>query len=192
MSQKHGTSANMKGIYVEFQTAVLRALPRDIREVDQHYWIKHGEELTEALRASLMTRNHIIDCSADPFVPERWSVEEHRRTGNFVWNLEKIRLHRSHGQGIGEIVSGFDVREELKEKPILNANVLDYLYAHPELFREEWEGERICFWGTIYRHLEGYLGVRYLRRNDGELRWGMLFLKDTWHVNDPAAVSTGI
>lgn len=29
-----------------------------------------------------MVGNHVIDCSAAPFVPEGWSVEEHRKTGD--------------------------------------------------------------------------------------------------------------
>jgi len=42
----------------------------------------------------------------------------------------------------------------------MNANVLDYLLAHPELIPEDWKNKYVFFWGTIYRYSSG--GLRSL------------------------------
>ena len=48
-----GTASQVTGIYIEFQAAVLRALPRDI-EIDVALgWTKNGESLARILREAL-------------------------------------------------------------------------------------------------------------------------------------------
>ena len=52
---KHGTTQEaVEGSYVEFQAAVLRALPRDIDADTRLRWTKNGESLTSILRGALM------------------------------------------------------------------------------------------------------------------------------------------
>lgn len=129
--------------------------------------------------------NHVINCSADPFIPEDLSpeglsVEEHRRAGDFVWDPKKVLLYLSKIQKKGKVIEGNKLRKELSEKPVLNANVLDYLLAHPELIPEEWKRKQVFFWGTIYRTSAGHLFVRHLEYDGERWSWGCGWLGGTW------------
>ena len=103
----------------------------------------------------------IIDADADPFIPEGWKVIEHKKCGQLTWGLDRIELYLSEKQK-GDYVEGEKLRKELANKPVLNANVLDYLLKNPHLIPEGWKGKAVFFWGTIYRHSYGSLCVRYL------------------------------
>ncbi|MEK7173028.1 MAG: hypothetical protein AAB740_03555 [Patescibacteria group bacterium] len=139
-------------------------------------------------RAEIKTVSHTIDCDADPFVPEDWKVEEHKKGGRLLWDLAKVELFLSENQKDGNIIVGNKLRKELADKPVLNANVLDWLLAHPQLIPEEWKGKYIFFWGTIYRDSSGDLGVRCLYFYDGEWRWSVRWLGHDWHDLNPAAL----
>jgi hypothetical protein len=130
-----------------------------------------------------------INCDANPHIPDGWSVEEHQKGGAFHWNAANVALHLDKGQRNGKWIEGYKLRKELADKPVLNANVLDYLLAHLHLIPEEWKGKAVFFWGTIYRDRDGSLCVRYLFW-DGD-RWSSCFdwLDSDWSDNDPAAVS---
>ena len=136
-----------------------------------------------------MSEQHIIDCNADPFVPDGWIVEEHEWGGNFPWrNAAKVRLHVSNRQSTSEWHGGYDLRKELVGEPVLNSNVLDYLLEHPLLIPEEWKETCVFFWGTIYRFRGDMLLVRCLHwKNDG---WSSNcgWLGGVWDSNCPAAV----
>ena len=78
----------------------------------------------------------------------------------------------------GEHIEFNKLHEELVEKPLLNANVLDYLLFNPVLIPEEWKRDDqgntlcICFWGTIYRHDSGrFLCVRFLYWDRKDNTW---------------------
>lgn len=120
---------------------------------------------------------HIIDCDAAPFVPDDWTVEEHKKGGMLDLDKTKIELYLSRRQRRSEFVEGNKLRKELQDKPVLNANVLDYLLKHPFLIPEKWKGETVFFWGTIYNCIRGgdYLCVRGLwwvgDRWDWRRRW---------------------
>ena len=120
-----------------------------------------------------------------------WKVEEHRQAGDFMWGPNRVALYFSDGQKSGKIIEGNKFRKELKGKPALNANVIDYLLAHPELILEEWRGEQIFFWGTIYRGSDGSFHVRYLCWHDGRWRWYYDWLERGWYGHYPALVPAG-
>ncbi len=136
---------------------------------------------------------HIIDCDADPFTPEGWKVEEHRKGGQLEWDPTKLQLHLSPNQMGDKVIEGNKLRTELSGKGMLNANLLDYLFAHPNLISEDWkvDGEGrtryIFFWGTIYRHADGSLCVRCLCFDDGRWHWNYYWLDNDFHGDDPAA-----
>ena len=115
---------------------------------------------------------HIIDLAAGPFMPEGWKGEEHQKGGQWEWDSTKVKLHLSDGQKDGRYIAGNKLREELKSQPVMNANILDYLLAHPELIPEEWKDKAVFFWGTIYRRADGDLCVRYLCWSGGGWLWG--------------------
>ena len=139
--------------------------------------------------SEIVVVKHLIDCDADPFLPEGWKVESHKKGGNFEWDPTKVRLHFSENQKNGKCIQGHKLREELVNEPVLNANVLDYLLAHPELIPEEWKGKYVYFWGTIYRSSVGGLCVRALCWDDGRWYWGCRWLGYDWGDIYPAACS---
>ncbi len=138
---------------------------------------------------------HIIDLDAAPFTPRYWSVEEHRKGGQFKWNPDFVELYLSNKQKSGGFISYTKLREEIKDKLILNANVLDYLLAHPYLIPERWKHINVVFWGTVYRNQDNRLSVRYLSWGDWPTRegsdswsWNFFYTADNWGARTPAAL----
>ncbi len=139
--------------------------------------------------AKIVVVKHVIDCDADPFLPEGWKVESHKKGGSLEWDPTKVRLHLSPNQQNGKCIVGNKLRKELESEPVFNANVLDFLLKHPELILEEWKGKYVYFWGTIFRDSDGYLHVRYLSWLDGRWDWFFHWLGDAWYDIGPAACS---
>ncbi len=133
-----------------------------------------------------ITPARLINCDASPYVPEGWSVEEHTRGG--MVDPAKITLYLTEKQK-NSSVNGNKLRKELKDQPVLNANVLDFYLANPHLIPEDWKGKYVFFWGTIYRGRGGYLFVRYLGWDGGRWGWDYDWLGHGWDADCPAAVS---
>ncbi len=139
--------------------------------------------------AEVKMLEHPIDCDADPFLPSGWKVEEHQKGGQVQFNASKVELWLANSQKDGKIIGGVKLRKELAHKPVLNANVLDYLLAHPHLIPEEWKRESIFFWGTIYRDSDGNLYVRCLYWRGGRWDWDYDWLESDWNGVHPAALA---
>lgn len=133
---------------------------------------------------------HVIDLGAEPFVPDGWRVESHERGGKFAWDASKVQLHLDSAQDNGGSIEGNKLRKKLTKVDgiLLNANVLDYLLAHPELIPESWKGKAIFFWGTIYRGSSVGLYVRCLCWGGERWCWSSCWLGGGWGDGDPAAV----
>ncbi len=138
--------------------------------------------------AEIRPIRHIIDCDTAPRVPDGWKVENHKPGGKLEWNAGMVQLYLSARQQGEKCLEGNKLRQELEGKPVLNANVLDYLLDHPALIPVEWKGKRIYFWGTIYRGSSGSLYVRYLRWDDLRFDWIFKWLDDGFFSNGPAAL----
>jgi hypothetical protein len=144
--------------------------------------------------ASIQVIEHLIDCDADPFVPDGWKVEEHQKGGAFKFDASKVQFYLDKGQQNGKYIEGNKLRKALSGKPVLNANVLDYLLKHPELIPDDWKKDEngntryIFFWGTIYRSSDGLLYVRYLCWGGGRWGWDAGWLDCGWGSSNPAAV----
>lgn len=144
---------------------------------------------------------HTIDLSTDPFIPKGWKgVEEHRRGkvvkierkgDNLYLNGEKIDFYLSEKQRKGSYSIGTDLRKELANQSILNANVLDYLLKpeNQHLIPEEWKGKYIFFWGTIYRDANLNLYFRCLYWHGDGWDWFCFWLGYNFRGCHPAAVS---
>lgn len=113
----------------------------------------------------------VIDCDADPYVPEDWTLVEHIKGGMIESDSPKIFPGTSPSQKIKHgPVLGRTILREFRDKPtclILNANVLDFWLKHPELipkvvYRALQSGYKIAFWGTIYHDAAGRAVVRHL------------------------------
>ena len=140
-------------------------------------------------RSMIKPIKHIIDCDADPFCPSDWKVEEHKKGGSLEWDPTKVKLYLSPNQQNDKCIEGHKLRKKLENKPVLNANVLEFLLAHPELIPEEWKGKAIFFWSTIYRNADGDLYVRFLYWRGALWCWGCRWLSDSWVDGGPAACS---
>ncbi len=137
--------------------------------------------------ADVVVVKHIIDCDADPFVPEGFTLKEHRKGGQIVWDPTKFQLYLSERQKNGKVISGNDLDKELADVPgILNANVLDYFLAHQEIIPPECEGVFTYFWGTKYLS-GGNSFVRCLYRDGGRWCSGCHWLGRGWAGGGPAA-----
>ena len=141
--------------------------------------------------AEIVYAKHLIPCATDPFIPNNWTVEEHQKGGELEWNPDSITLYLTEKQKGGSI-RGTELREELKCKGASNANVLDYLLAHPELIPEEWKGKAVFFWGTVYRYSAGNLFVRYLYWNGCRWDWFHFWLDDDWSADGPALLLASV
>ncbi len=139
--------------------------------------------------AEVVVVKHIIDCDADPFVPDGWKVEEHKKGSKFEWSQTKVKLHLDDAQVKGSI-EGNKLREKLASESVLNANVLDYLLKNPHLIPEEWKGKYIFFWGTVYRDSGGGLCVRCLYWFDRQWYWDSYWLDYGWRSYDPALLAS--
>ena len=150
-------------------------------------FLRGGSEIKET--------ENIIDMDANPYLPNGWNVEEHRRGGLLKWDPTKVKFRLSKNQQGDKRIVGNELRKELVKQPVLNANMLDYLYAKQELIPEEWKRNQdgsiryTFFWGTIYRNSAGSLFVRCLCFIDGQWFWVCRWLGHDWGSHDPAAVS---
>lgn len=156
-----------------------------------------GDTLAKLLLAikgltQVVISKHLIDTDANPFVPDGWKVESHRKGGQIEWNPERITLYLSKHQKGGKCIGGHDLRKELENQPVMNANVLDYLLAHPDLIPKSWKGKAVFFWGTIYRSADGSLCVRCLDWNGGRWGWDYNWLGGDWGDDGPAAVLASV
>ena len=156
--------------------------------------LSEGDILANVLKvikgqAEIKMIERLIDCDSAPFVPNGWTVEEHKKGGMLKFYPAMISLYLSKKQKKGTI-GGHDLRKELANKPVMNANVLDYLLAHPELIPEEWKGEYIFFWGTIYRSSDGDLYVRYLDWFGSKWNWDYDWLDNDFNSGNPAALAS--
>ncbi len=132
---------------------------------------------------------HLIDCDANPFIPDGWEVEQHYIGGLLEWNAKKAELYLSKKQKDGNLIRGNKLRKELKNKPTLNANVLDHLLKNPHLIPEEWKDKCVFFWGTVYRDPEGDLMPRCLCWDGDEWDWRFGWLIRDFGDNSTAALN---
>ena len=146
-----------------------------------------GDEWLEHLK-QMLRKDLVIDCDANPYLPSGWQVEQHLKGGSFKWDPEKVDLFLSKKQKQGGTIVDHELRKKLEGKPVLNANVLDWLLAHPRFIPESWKGKYIFFWGTIYRSLGGHLSVRCLYWDSSRWGWNCSWLDDDFHGYDPAAL----
>ncbi len=138
--------------------------------------------------AEIRVIEYLIDLDANPFVPNGWRVVEHKKGGQFKWDPSKTTLYLSKNQQNGKVINGNNLRKELADKPVLNANILDYLFANPHLIPEEWKGKYVFFWGTIYRNSDVCLSVRSLSWLGGRWGWVWGWLGSDWDSCFPAAL----
>lgn len=185
---KHGTAPPVliDGGYLEFQLAVLRALPRNIDLSKRDYWRDNGRSLGVILERALLTPESaipiIVNCDVLSIIPSDLSLSlkgpgaEHRkmgmveienRHGVLYANGREVVCHLSMNQSHG-MIGGIKLREELSGRNLLNACILDALIKNPAIIPENWKQYQTFFWGDIYCDRNGVLWVRGIyQTNDG-------------------------
>ncbi|PIT94981.1 hypothetical protein COT98_01540 [Candidatus Falkowbacteria bacterium CG10_big_fil_rev_8_21_14_0_10_39_9] len=125
-----------------------------------------------------------VDLDAKPYAISNMAVKEHRRDGFYRFRNKKVSLFISEKQKGGG-VGGPELMQELADKPVLNANLLDHLLDHSRFIPNTWKGKYIYFWGTIYESPNGVLWVRYLYWEYGKwfCSW-QPFTQDFYAVNE--------
>lgn len=187
------------GLAAKLKQAVVRNGITDLADID---WLCQGDNIANVRRlrqghVQLVVPEHLIDCDADPFNPWAkggFTIEEHQKGSQWKFDPKEVKFFLANGQKDGKVLEGNKLRKELAGKPVLNANVLDYLLANPHLIPDEWKKDgqgntrHIFFWGTVYRRRDGILFVRCLCWSDGIWYWSSLWLGDDWFGYNPAAV----
>lgn len=106
----------------------------------------------------------VIDGDAPPTLHSRdWNIAEHRKMGQVVWSPGKFRVEQLSHQRTGDLVTVAQVLQIMSSKNLVNANVLDFLLAHPCLIPDEWATDEIGHGRTIY-----FLGTVFLDSLDQE------------------------
>ncbi|MFA5024863.1 MAG: hypothetical protein WC523_08035 [Patescibacteria group bacterium] len=118
-----------------------------------------------------------IDCNVTPHTPYNYTIKEHQTGGLIKFIPSQISLYASKEQAGYLTISGYELWEEVKKLPVLNANVLDYLWNNKNLIPEEWKDKIIYFWGTIYDSKDGPR-VRCLEWN------GLMWLEHTRRLSN--------
>lgn len=179
-----------EALLLEFAHAANRnkLTPADLK------WLSQGDRLSKLLplirgTGEIHIVKHLIDLATDPFVPIGFVGFEHHEKGvaDFEWDPTKVRLHMSANQTGRKTIKGNKLRKELASEMPFNANLLDYLLKNPHLIPEEWKGEFIYFWGTIYYVSDGDLYVRYLYWSGRKWISSYARLDDDCLFNNPAA-----
>lgn len=221
---QHGTplSPGQQEAFLGAISRAAVAISHEIDPTAADSWVRNTEGLKQALRrelippASLASEGAVrlwvtlgpttikVNLDAAPKLPfsgaeverhigDGWAIVEKRSDGLYV-SGRKVIQHLSKRQQNGKSLKGYELREELTGKPILNANLLDALYENTHLIPEDWKKDEqgntryIFFWGTIYRGSDGNLSVRYLFFNDGAWRRRYCrWLGRDWRGYDPAA-----
>lgn len=133
-----------------------------------------------------MRSEEFVMTNDQPLIPMGMVLESDPPADWFIWDPAQIILYVSPNQLCGSM-NGYALREELANRPILNAkplsaNVLDNLFRNLHLIPEEWATpgmhdypRSIFFWETAYRMEGGQPLVRCLTF-DGtawcrEFRW---------------------
>lgn len=150
-------------------------------------------ETTIVVNLGIVPKSLFSGATVTEHIGGGWVIVEKRADGLYV-DSKKVILHLSKRQKNGKWPKGYELREELTGKPILNANVLDALLSNPHLLPEDWKRDEngnirhICFWGTIYSDSDGFLCVCCLCFGGGEWRSGYGWLGGDWSDLDPAAL----
>lgn len=163
--------------------------PEDITKLGQFKNLKGIKDVLFGI-AEISYPEHLINCDVDPYLPDGWSVEEHKPGGGqFSFNPTNIELYLSKKQ-VQDSIVGDDLWKELNGKKVLNACVLDYLLVHPEIIPEEWKGKYIFFFGTVYRNSDDFLYVRYLDWDGSEWYWCCYWLGGDFYSRFPVALAS--
>jgi hypothetical protein len=130
-----------------------------------------------------------IDCGRIPMALGRAKVREHVFGGILpVKHLCHLSTQTTQRQREGKLITGYEVRQELRHFPLMNATLLDWFLKHTEYIPVEWRDLNVYFWGTIYLDASEKPFVRHLECYESVWCWGDSMLSNTLGEKDVAAV----
>lgn len=170
----------------------------------QTYLVENPNGLIGYLRneQKRLIKSFVVDLDADPFVPPDCKIQDHRngglatvsqKRGKLCLNCDPVELYLSTSQQYGGTVVGNILWQELQNKPVVNANLLDALLLpkHQHLIPEDWKDKYSApfFWGTIYRDESDDPFVRCLSWRVSGWRWYYLGVETPWDGSCPAILN---
>ncbi|MEK7179333.1 MAG: hypothetical protein AAB727_03720 [Patescibacteria group bacterium] len=175
----HGTTP---GYYIEFQTAVLRALPRDIEKDVALGWTQNGESLARILRRALVPNNEAYELLVDYDL----NIEKAVELGRYdvvdyrVFNSLNFKtLQKGKKRVIVDLVrfdecfSTDEVLRELNTMGYRPAELHELLALGESEPHVQCKGDMITALGSVWKSRAGKLYVPFL---DGVAHERMLFL----------------
>lgn len=146
LASKFCLTAEAQGLTPE----LLNALAEDPKALSSMLLIQQG-------LASIHLGQDVIDCDENPRTPEDMGVAVHRKCGIFQWNLNLFGCYEpEYVVGGGWANCGDKAYErELVHLDLFNANVADYLFAHPEEIPQFVKKLHLLFFGTIFQSTSG-------------------------------------
>jgi hypothetical protein len=145
---------------------------------------------------SIKENNCVIDTDAEPHIPKGFKIHSHKKIGKISFDPSRVNFHVSEKQKKGDSIEGYELYEELKNRPTINACVLDFLLKNQDMIPEKWKErdengciEFILFLGTVYSG-RGNLCVRYLSWNEVKNSWdtGICWLIIDYPIGFPVAI----
>jgi hypothetical protein len=128
-------------------------------------------------------------------------VEVQKRADGLYIDGRKVIQFRSECQKGDKVIKGYELRDEVKNLPVLHPNIMDALYEHGHLIPEEWKYDEngniiyTFFWAVRYGDSDGSGCVRYLswrssgaRNQSGVWNKHYLWVTRVWCDRHPAAV----
>lgn len=131
-----------------------------------------------------------------PLVTKGFNPTKHKPMKYFPYDPLKIDFYFTDQQRYGKISKAHEVYVEMADKPVLNANVLDYYLANPDRIPDSWKRDDegkiryIFFWGTLFEDFKKREFVRCLFFDESVQKWTSLFylLCCGIYKDDPAVV----
>ena len=161
--------------FVEFSSAVLRSLPRDMDPTTAQGWITNQRALADILRKSLKPEAESVTIQVsdtNPLMPpyDGWELVD--GSAGPLGTLE-LELEEFLKEG-EDCVNGDVMRERAKKLgPMLGERHARALLEQQERIPEAWRKFYLVFPRTVWRVRDGRLGVSYLRWFGGG--WYLLF-----------------
>lgn len=126
----------------------------------------------------------LVDCDAQPYIPDGWRIERHTCRGLIEFDPARIELFQHEKQKKGGTITGDDLFDAVKDRIGLNACVLDHSLENtgnlPGSWKKDDQGRTryIIFPDTVFRDSDDFLYVRFLFWDDGRWDWDDFRLDD--------------
>lgn len=197
------------GQYVEFQTAVLKQLPRDIPTEVLEGWCKNQASLKRVLAEALLPPEVTVGSPKQEVVDNIIRVDRSKKvvypdwvkgvlhpelecTGPAEYVIDEGRsLYLHPKQKEGGWIMGSDLHKYLVDTKVIGncagyADLVEIQKKGIAFFRKHFKDKAVFGWKSVVRDAVGYLYVPYLYGDGDEVVQGWGVLGDGWDQSSPA------